>query len=154
MSFSGKTRTDQPAKTLQNSAFFPDLDLKAFIDTYRIPSDHPIALVEEQVYLAMGTINKQLDIYRAAQIALGYDTLAAVPADEMGGKSIQIRRYERAVFALAKAKLLQDFATVIRKKEAENLGKEAPEREEKYREFSTQAVREILGKSAISVELL
>ncbi|WP_296059586.1 head completion/stabilization protein [uncultured Amphritea sp.] len=154
MSFSGITRQDVQATTLANAAFFPDVELKEFVDTYRIPSDYHTSMVTEQLYLAMSDINLQLNNWRKDQIALGVTALEDAEAEAIGNVSPLVRLYKQAVFCLAKAKLLTDFATVFRKAEAENLGKEAPEREEKLMEQSNQAVRGIIGKPRITSELI
>ena len=154
MSFSGKVRDEVPAITLSNSAFFPDIELKEFMDMYRIPGDFNTDMVTEQAYLAMADINLQLNSWRDTQINAGFATLADAPAEQIGSTSHKVRLYKQAVFCLAKAKLLTDFATVFRKAEAENLGKEAPEREEKLMEQSNQAVRGIIDKPRITSALI
>lgn len=147
-------QTTPEAQTLTNGAFWPNVELLTFVKTYRIPTAHSHPMVEDQLYLAMSDINQQLDVWKAEQMDAGYTTLGDVPAEALGGISYLVRLYQRAVYCAAKAELLPDFATVIRKAEAENLGKEEPERAETFREFSTQAVRQIVGMSAISVELI
>jgi len=154
MSFSAMPRSDVPTETLENSAFWPDLELTEFMTRYRIPSDHHVDLVREQLCLAMAEINRQLSSWQAEREAEGYASLATVPADEIDGGSALVRLYKRAVHCYAKGQLLTDFASVVRRQEAENLGKEAPERAETFSEWSTQAVRQLQGIGAISVELI
>lgn len=61
--------------------------------------------------------------------------------------------YKRAVYCRAKAYLLGQFATFIRRESAENLAKEAPSTRESLLSFSQQAVRLIQGRGRITAQL-
>jgi hypothetical protein len=55
------------------------------------------------------TVELDLRAYAAAQIAAGHATLAAVPAPQLDGQSVQILRYARAVALHAKAELIERY---------------------------------------------
>ncbi|MFC3939176.1 head protein [Pseudomonas gingeri NCPPB 3146 = LMG 5327] len=152
MSFSGKPTTvvDQ---TIENNGFWPDLSLAEFQKAYRLPGEYLADLLVTQLNMAMYQVNQDLHRLTAKWQALGITNVATADSRLLPERSHQVELYKRAVYCRAKGALLTDFATVTRRESAENTGKEAPERGEKYQEFSQQAVRALQGRSRITVSL-
>lgn len=139
---------------IENNGFFPNVSTAPFVEEYRIPSDIPAETIKSHIVSAMFAINFQLREFKTEQIELGNNTLTAVPADHIGGVNEKVHLYKRAVFCEAKSEILKETQTVSRTKDAENLAKSAEETEDKYREWAADAVRQLIGQSRVTVEVL
>lgn len=153
MSFSGKPSTvvDQ---TIENTGFWPDLSVAEFQKAYRLPGEYLVELLVTQLNMAMYAVNTDLQRLMTSWRSLGITNVATADTLLLPERSHQVELYKRAVYCRAKGALLTDFATITRRESAENTGKEAPERGEKYLEFSQQAVRALQGRSRITAVLL
>ncbi|MGV6475010.1 head completion/stabilization protein [Azotobacter vinelandii] len=153
MSFSGKPTTlvDQ---AIANDGFWPDLSVSEFQRGYRLPAEYLGELLADGIALAMGEVNRDLARRQAAWQAAGIADVASADPLLLPERAFFAASYKRAVYCRAKAYLLQQFATVNRREPAENLGKEAPERSERFLAFSQQAVRLIQGRGRITAVLL
>ena len=84
----------------------------------------------------------------------GVTTLESADPMVLPERTFQAATYKRAVYCRAKASLLPQFVTIIRRDSAENLGKELPDRPETFLAFSQQAVRSLQGRGRITAALL
>ncbi|MET4706723.1 head completion/stabilization protein [Endozoicomonas lisbonensis] len=153
MSFAGKQNTVD-SKLISNQPFWPALDLAELINSYRTPSDLPTATVEGTLQISMVQVNARLASYRQTQEAEGHENLTDVPCEQVGDESIQVILYKRAIFCQAKASILRDWPSIDRRKEAENQARASEETEDRYLEFTDQAISQFLGKLSINVEAL
>ncbi|MEH6649976.1 MAG: head completion/stabilization protein [Motiliproteus sp.] len=153
-SFAGGNPTPAASVTLTNTAFFPDIKTDDFVTLYRIPSEIDTLIIQHQLKHAMSRVNRSLKSWRSTQQNDGNATLAAVPADEIGGESELLQQYLRAVYCEAKAELLKETETVDRRATAENYAKAGEETEDKYREFAAQEIRAIVGLNRVGVNLI
>jgi hypothetical protein len=129
MSFTGKPALTHDV-TITNGLFWPVLSLGDFLADYRIPAEYADNTVAYGIKAALAHVNPDLELVRITLMALGFDTLAEAAADSgdvVGGEPDLLFYYKKAVFSHAKAYLLQQFNSMNRRKEAENLAKEAPE---------------------------
>src|SRR3546814_6841011 len=86
------------------------------------------ALVTGVQTCALPILAAEIDLraFAAASIATGHETLAAVPAPQLDGRSVQLTRYHRAIALLAKAELIErhrDFDKIGRASCRERVGK-------------------------------
>ena len=153
MSFSGKPTTlvDRP---IPNDGFWPDLGVAEFQTSYRLPAEYLVDLLVDGLTSAMGEVNRDLAKRKAAWQAAGITSVETADPLVLPERGFYAATYKRAVYCRAKAQLLQQFATVNRRAEAENLAKEAPETEELFLSYSQQAVRLIQGRGRITAVLL
>lgn len=153
MSFSGRPTTliDQP---IANDGFWPDLDVAEFQKGYRLPAEYLLELLMDGIALAMGEVNTDLARRKASWQAVGITNVEAADPMILPERAFMAASYKRAVYCRAKAYLLSQFATFIRRESAENLAKEAPQTHEQFLSFSQQAVRLIQGRSRITAELI
>lgn len=102
---------------IANDGFFPDLDLNDFITPYRIPSEYDNTAIINAVVLGIVETNIHLDAFRTGQIAIGFSALEAITEHNSvaGDKDRLTLLYEKAVFAWAKAWLLQQFNAMNRR---------------------------------------
>jgi len=153
MSFGGRPTTLIP-HPIVNDGFWPDLDVAEFQKGYRLPAEYLIELLEDGIALAMGEVNLDLLERKAAWQAVGIENVATADPMILPERAFMAASYKRAVYCRAKAYLLSQFKTIVRRDSAENLAKEAPQTHEQFLSFSQQAVRLIQGRSRITAELI
>ncbi|MCU9047994.1 head completion/stabilization protein [Pseudomonas aeruginosa] len=153
MSFSGKPTT-LVERAIDNDGFWPDLGVSEFQTGYRLPAEYLVDLLADGITTAMAEVNRDLAARKLAWQAAGIASMATADPLTLPEPHFYVASYKRAVYCRAKAYLLQQFATVNRRAEAENLAKEAPETHEAFLAFSQQAVRLIQGRGRITAVLL
>lgn len=98
---------DPTEAPIVSGPFWPNIDPAAIRDAQRIDNTIPPERLRMALIEAIASTNYKLRAYREVQLALGYVTLASVPADEIDGTSVLQHRYLRAVGCLTKALLLE-----------------------------------------------
>ncbi len=157
MSFTGYSNDIDPDKTVENAPFWPDLNLSQFQAVCRLPAEYRKELLEERLKLTMVWANGQLSAWRIEQQTAGAETLDQVPvdADDFPASTHPlVLLYLRAVSYRAKALLLPDYATMMRKSDAINDAKEAPETADQFYTFALNAINDLQDKPKIHAELL
>ena len=151
--FSGKPTTfvDQ---AVQNDGFWPDLSVSEFQKAYRLPAEYLVELLDAELTTAMIEVNTDLAAQKARWQGAGVSSVESADTTVLPKRTFQAATYKRAVYCRAKASLLTQFATIIRRESAENLAKELPERPETFLAFSQQAVRSLQGRGRITAALL
>lgn len=148
----GATPADQTAIT--NDGFWPDIDPDDALKDKRIdgtvsPDRLRAALVE-----AIGSVNRDLSVWRLDQIAAGYASLSAVPSEDIDGTSLHVHRYRRAVYCLAAADLTEQYRSF----DATDAGHQYADKLETpisdLRRAALWAVRDILGVGRSTIELI
>lgn len=151
--FSGKT-INLVERTIINDGFWPDLLMSEFQQGYRLPGEYALDMLTTDLITAMHEVNLDLAKLKARWQDVGVSNVESADSTVLPERTFQVSLYKRAVYTRAKASLLTQFATVTRREVAENTGKDAPERGEKYLEFSQQAVRALQGRGRITAVLL
>lgn len=157
--FSGRT-AQKLSRTVANGAFWPELELGELQEQYRIPSEYREQTILHQTILAAIEVNRELNQERCQWVRNGWATLQDVPAEEMGDGEVALHEltllYKQAVYALAKAKLLANYASANRRdRVAEHPAREGEETYELFIAQSTDAIRLLRGhKTTIDVVLL
>lgn len=143
-----------PEATIVNDGFFPDIEPGAVREAARIPTSITPARLRAAILGAIMTVRADLDVYATVQQAAGHATLADVPAPGLDGESVQLIRYHRAVALYAKAELIErhrDFDTTSAGgSQADELTPSIGD----LRRDALHAVRDILGKSRTTVDLI
>ncbi|KAE9659579.1 head completion/stabilization protein [Pseudomonas sp. PB105] len=153
MSFSGKPTT-LVELAIKNDGFWPNLDVAEFQKGYRLPAEYLVELLTAELATAMTEVNSDLATCKARWQNQGVTTLESADPMVLPERTFQAATYKRAVYCRAKASLLPQFVTIIRRDSAENLGKESPDRPETFLAFSQQAVRSLQGRGRITAALL
>ena len=153
MSFSGKPTTFVE-QAIENDGFWPDLSLAEFQKSYRLPAEYLGEMLVADLSMAMVEVNTDLATCKARWQSAGVTSVESADPMVLPERTFQAATYKRAVYCRAKASLLTQFATVVRRESAENLGKELPERSETFLAFSQQAVRSLQGRGRITAALL
>ena len=153
MGFSGNPTTFVEQQ-IENDGFWPDLSLAEFQKAYRLPGEYLVETLVDGLITAMIDVNTDLAKCKAKWQVAGVSSLKSADPMVLPERTFQAATYKRAVYCRAKASLLPQFATIIRRDTAENLGKELPDRPETFLAFSQQAVRSLQGRGRITAALL
>ena len=153
MSFSGKPTT-LVEQQIDNDGFWPDLSVSEFQKGYRLPGEYLGEMLAADLKAAMVEVNNDLTKCKAKWQLTGVSCVESADPTVLLNPAFKAATYKRAVYCRAKASLLTQFATVVRRDSAENLGKELPERSETFLAFSQQAVRLLQGRGRITAALL
>ena len=146
MSFSAVS-TGLSALVVAGDGWWPDLPVADFQQTYRLPQEYAVVLLQDHLELAAIWAQRQLEEWRTVREAEGCTALASVPKGAL-------RLYRRAVSCHAKALLLAQFATVERREAAKNDAKESPEVYRQFYAWAQDAISDILGRTRADIELL
>lgn len=139
---------------MNTDPFWPSIDLDALRATLRIDSSVTPARLETAVIAAAINLNRELNDWRAAQQAAGYATLEAVPGDRIKGVSIKAHLYRRAIEAGTGAEVCERFRDYSATNTGNNKAEEVAPTIDDYRRDLRWAVRDFLGKSRTTVELI
>lgn len=103
----------RPAETaeppVKNTFFWPDIDLQQLRETLRYEGTVTAQRLRLAVKSAIAEVNAELYDWRAAQMAAGFETLGAVPAEALDGESEKVTEYFSAVSALTAAVIVERY---------------------------------------------
>lgn len=155
MSFTGYTDTVDPATIVKNVVFWPDLNLADFTEEYRLPAEYRESMIIDRLRLAMIWANRELVEWQTEKIEEGATALGDVDPGEMLGEINPLELlYRRAVCCRAKALLLSDYQTMMRKSDAQNDARESDEIADTWYSMANGAIADFLGKNRIRVSTL
>lgn len=154
LGFEVNSNTQRTNEEITNNGFFPALTLAEFVTLFAIPSTIENDLLKAKLMVAMDEVNQKLNGYKNQQIGNGFSSLATVPGDQLGGESAKVLQYKQAVYAAAKAELINTSVSMARRAEAENSAASAAELLNHYKRDSTNAIARIKGRGAIGVNLI
>ncbi len=139
---------------INTDPFWPSIDLDGLRATLRIDGSVTPARLETAVIAAAINLNNELSEWRAAQQAAGYATLAEVPGGRIKDVSVKVHLYRRAIEAGTGAEVCERY----RDYSATNTGSDKAEaltpNIDDYRRDLRWAVRDFLGRSRTTVELI
>lgn len=139
MSFGGKVnRAENTALTGEG---WPDLSTDEFRQLRRIPHTFDNNSLAMAVGIAAAAIQERLE-----------SLLVDGKPPELNVVKAMV--YKRAVYGLAHADLLPEFATQDRRKEGESVATDEPEQAARFVTQSNQDVRLLLGRSANGIEAI
>ncbi|RZJ05747.1 MAG: head completion/stabilization protein [Rubrivivax sp.] len=149
------TVTESPAEAIvTNGTWFPPVDPKAVREASRLDGTVTSQRLRQSIINAIHSVNLELAVYRATKLLDGYETLAAVPADQVDGASIKVHCYLRAVYACVQADLVERYrdhdTTGAGDKDADQLIQRADE----LRRDMRWAISDLLGIGRSTVELI
>ncbi|WP_431274221.1 head completion/stabilization protein [Variovorax ureilyticus] len=152
------TPPEDPAPLGRVSAgvWWPEIDLADLRDAMRLDGAiTPDRLLHATQEAVAATIS-QLATWASTREQQGHASLEDVPALKVDNESILVQRFRRAVYCHAKANLLErysDYDTTgrARRKDQEDT---RDDQAEQHRRDATFAVRDILGVSRLTVELI
>ncbi|CAN7192864.1 head completion/stabilization protein [Trinickia sp. LjRoot230] len=142
------------ALIVDNVAWFPPIDLADMRDAVRLVGTVTTARLREAVIAAVDEVNRELASWRSPLEAAGVASLAELPADTIGGKSVQLWRYRRAVYFLARADLVEKYRDFDSTKSGAADAEELMPTIDADRRNARQAINDIRGVPRTTIELI
>ena len=139
---------------IANSPFWPAISLADLRDTVRLDGTVTTARLTHAVVDAITSVNRDLADWRSARQAEGHTTLATVPSDVINNESVHLHSYRRAVYAMTRANLLErytDYSATgdgVKGADAKIVSSDDLYRDARF------AIRDILGTTHNTVELI
>ncbi|WCH24357.1 head completion/stabilization protein [Aeromonas salmonicida] len=139
---------------IANSPFWPAISLPDLRDTVRLDGTVTTARLTHAVVDAITSVNRDLADWRSARLAEGHATLAAVPSEVINNESVRLHSYRRAVYAITRANLLErytDYSATgdgVKGADAKIISSDDLYRDARF------AIRDILGTTHNTVELI
>lgn len=146
--------TSATASTITNGPFWPDIEPDALRKTMRLDGTVTNERLEHAVVNAALQVNSDLKNWRISNQLLGFDSLAQVPAEQINGQSIYLQLYLRAVYCLTKANLIERYSDFDSTAKGLKAGEELTDSITDLRRDARFAIRDILGESHVTVELI
>lgn len=141
-------------KTLTNHAFYPDIELGDFRQCMRVDSLATPERAEFALSSAMLEVNRRLVAFQQRQEAQGITTLLAV-ADSYGAPAGEKPLlYKRAVYALAKASLIERYRDYDSTAKAQGRADQLEENIDELRRDAAWAINDLVGRPRATVGLL
>ncbi|NDL64827.1 head completion/stabilization protein [Acerihabitans arboris] len=160
LGFSGNSLTFQDVEIIQDETFWPALNVAELQAQRKIPVAVDGATLAGAILSAVATVNLALASFVDQKKTVGYATASAVPGARVSGDNQLTAQYKKAVYALAKADLLGEFASVARLGKTGQTGggttaddEEAATRNMLIAEYA-MVIRNILGMGRATVALL
>lgn len=139
---------------IANSPFWPAISLPDLRETVRLDGTVTTARLTHAVVDAITSVNRDLADWRSARQAEGHTTLAAVPSEVINNESVHLHSYRRAVYAMTRANLLErytDYSATgdgVKGADAKIVSSDDLYRDARF------AIRDILGTTHNTVELI
>ncbi|HGK7310703.1 TPA: head completion/stabilization protein [Aeromonas hydrophila subsp. hydrophila] len=139
---------------IASSPFWPVISLPDLRETVRLDGTVTTARLTHAVIDAITSVNRDLADWRRAREAEGVATLAAVPGELINNESTHLHSYRRAVYAITRANLLErytDYSATgdgVKGADAKIISSDDLYRDARF------AIRDILGTTHNTVELV
>ena len=139
---------------INTDPFWPSIDLEQLRATLRIDNSVTSARLETAVISAAINLNRELKSWKATQLAAGYARLADVPDDKVNYVSVQEHLYRRAIEAGTGAEVCERYRDYSATNTGSDKAEETNPTIDDYRRDLRWAVRDFLGISRTTVELI
>ena len=138
-----------------NTTWFPTIDPAAIRKDHRIRDAVTAARLRSALIGAIITVTNDLSNWQARQRAAGYASFADVPADfELDGQPRHVHLYRRAVALYAKAEIVERYRDIDMSGTGERRAEDLEPSPGELRRDALHAIRDILGKSRTTVDLI
>lgn len=146
--------TPPDSATVTNDGFFPDINLDHMRATVRLDGTVTAERLRDASIAAVLLVNDELAEWKAAQLGAGHNTLATVPAPEIGGESINLVRYRTAVYRFARADLVERYRNFDATKSGVDQAEQLESTIDDDRRAAKWSIRDILGRPRSTIELI
>lgn len=154
MSFNA-TGTPEPADLIiENHAFFPELDLSDFRTAMRVDNVATEDRAHHALTAGMMETNRRLAEWMQFQQAEGKATLAEVPVSAGQPPNEKTYLYKRAVYALAKASLVERYRDYDTTGNASGRADQLEENLDELRRDAAWAINDLTEKPRSTIELI
>ena len=151
---SAGTSTAATADPVKNNGFWPDIDPSEFRDRHRLDGTSTAVRIEGALLAAMATVNRTLRDWQTKQVDAGYATVDAVPVPIWQAPGVYVGLYQRAVFSMAHASLIERYADYDTTNSGRDRSESLVDPADSYRRDAAWAISEIEGRPHSTVELI
>lgn len=137
-----------------NNGWWPDIDPAAFRAVERIDGSVTPERVASVIEIALADVNRQLAEWQKLQIDSGFAASRDVLTPVWARDEHYIDLYLRAVYATAKASLLERYRDYSATNSGDEKGQAKDEAVDDFRRDARWAVSEIIGNNHATVELI
>ncbi|WP_161891585.1 head completion/stabilization protein [Pseudomonas juntendi] len=148
------TSNSAPGPHINSDPFWPSIDLDSLRETLRIDSSVTLARLETAVIAAVISVNRELDSWGEAKQTEGFVTLSDVPCGKIKDLSQLVHLYLRAVECAAGAEVCERYRNYDTTASGIKKAEETAPTIDDYRRDQRWAIRDFLGTSRTTVELL
>lgn len=153
MSFITPAPTDAPT-IITNDGWFPDIDLARVRTSMRLDGTVTTPRLIDAVVAAIIGVNTELAAWQTTQRLAGWTRLAEVPAPHIGGQSMLLSHYYRAVDHRAKAEVTAHYRDFDSTKSGTGQAAALEATLDDDRRTARWAMRDLLGVSHTTVALI
>lgn len=139
---------------MTGDAFWPGLSISGFQSEMRIPEEVDPARLRAALRGGMLQIRGELRLWKAGHVLAGAATLAAVDSEEIDGEPAVELLYRRAVFHAAAAELAETHSDIAATGDGQERNEARRDAAGELRRLATLAIRDMLGVTRTSVELI
>ncbi|MFV2945248.1 head completion/stabilization protein [Pseudomonas japonica] len=143
-----------PGAHINTDAFWPSIDIDKLRESLRIDASVTAARLETAIIAAAISVNDELDRWRQDRQAEGISTLADFPSSPVEGTTKHLYLYGRAIEAATGAEVCERYRGYDTTGSGSKKTEEDAPTIEDYRRDHRWAIRDFLGKSRTTVELL
>lgn len=143
-----------PADQVAGDAFWPAVSISEFRDAYGIAKAVTDTRVRDALRAGMLHVRRELRGWKAGHVAAGATALANVESEEIDGVPAAELLYRRAVCCVAAADLGESHNEISATADGRDRIAEEITAADELRRSATHAIRDILGVTRTSVELI
>lgn len=143
---------------VQNDPWFPAIDPAQARAVCRLDGTVTPARLQHALLAAMASVNIELAPLQARALQLGVASLADLPAPQLGGESVKLQHYRRAVYACLQADLAEVYrdidTTPQGSAKSERVAEKLEARIGEHRRNQRWAISDLLGLRRTTVDLV
>lgn len=143
----------QPEPVVENDGWFPAVSPADLRASSRLNGNVTPDRLALSLAVAMSSVNDELAAYKASRLEEGHGSLVDVPAAQIGGKSIKVSLYLRAVYSLVQADIVDRYRDFDTTGAGDKRADELPT-SDALRRDARWAISDILGRARSTVELI
>jgi len=145
---------DDPEDLVAGDDFYPGVSIAQFRDAYGIAKAVSDMRVRDGLRAGMVYARRELRAWKAGHVADGVASLADVDDEEIDGASAAELLYVRAVCCMAASELAETHNDVSATGDGRERNADEVSAADELRRAATHAIRDILGVTRTSVELI
>src|SRR5476649_990847 len=153
MNFIAPEQASTEQGVITNTPFWPDVDLNHYQEAMRTDGTVTPDRLMHAALNAISEVNAELNGYKARQMAMGFPSLAEVPAPAIGGDSEKLYLYRRAVFSVIKANLTEHYRDIDATKPGAKRAEDMESAIDELWRDAKWAMRRLQGDIHMTVEL-
>ncbi|EFK6342899.1 head completion/stabilization protein [Escherichia coli] len=146
--------TDDGDSCVTADAFWPVIVLRELRLAVRLPGRTTTARLMHAATEAVAHVTAELEMWKQERMKEGYTALADIPATHVNSESVHVHRYRRAVYALARAFVLERTRDVDTTEKGDKKADSLDTQVEALWRDARWAISDIRGVTRIYAELV